>query len=118
MKDILPILKDYFETELDQWEMFKMNTSYGMVYTTFARYPLDAKEEAYDLVVVEAEAEPAEEKLGKVFWRIGVEKPPTRGIRLNDFDSPVSALNHIQKWLKSGYIIRSASVMSKEEGES
>lgn len=110
MKNILPVLKDYFETELDQWEMFKMETKFGLVYTTFARTPLDSKDEAFDLVQVQTSPETS-----KVFWRVGVETPPMRGIALHDFDSNVSALNHIGKWVKEGKVVRSVDVMTKEE---
>lgn len=106
MKEILPALKEFFENELDQWEMFKIDTRFGKVYTIFSREILYGSESSYDYLTVQSTE--------KVFWRVGVETPPMRAIVNHDFDGAVSALNMIGKWIKEGRTLRSVEVRTKE----
>lgn len=55
MKDLIDAMRNYFNKELDQWDMLKMNTKFGPIYITFSMMPLYGKDADYELIGEEKE---------------------------------------------------------------
>jgi hypothetical protein len=45
-KEMIQMLNRYVESEMDQWELWKFNSSFGSVYVNVSMKP-DASEDAY-----------------------------------------------------------------------